>query len=118
MQYFRNTGVPDFTPVYTVEFLTTVEAAALLSPPAVGPPLSVVRFVQLEDQSMLLEWASEPGKTYYVQYSNDMTTFITVLPGITAGANRTQWVDRGPPQTDSHPRDLTGLRAYRIVEAR
>ncbi|MDA3874927.1 MAG: PKD domain-containing protein [Kiritimatiellae bacterium] len=117
MQYARNTGLANFTPVYTIEFLTSAEATALLAPPALGDALTVVRFVQLADESMLVEWASVPGMTYYIQYTSDMTTYTTVLPGITAGANRTQWIDRGPPQTESHPSDVTGLRAYRVMEA-
>ncbi len=118
MQYFSNTGRANFTPVYTIEFLTAAEATALLAPPPVGDPLAVVRFLQLADESMLVEWASTPGKTYYIQYTSDMITYTTVLPGITAGATRTQWIDRGPPQTESHPSDVTGLRAYRVMEAK
>ncbi|MDF3129968.1 DUF4347 domain-containing protein [Kiritimatiellaeota bacterium B1221] len=117
MQYYRASGVADFTPVYTIEFLTAAEATALLTPPVVGSALNVVRFVQLADGAMLLEWASVPGKKYYIQYSSDLTTYITVLPGITAGATRTQWIDRGPPQTESHPASMTGARYYRVMEA-
>ncbi|MDF3128288.1 Ig-like domain-containing protein [Kiritimatiellaeota bacterium B1221] len=117
MQYYRASGVTNFTPVYTVEFLTAAEADALLDPPAVGPALSVVRFVKLADGAMLLEWASVPGKKYYIQYSSDLSTYTTVLPGLTAGATRTRWIDRGPPQTESHPSVLTGARYYRVMEA-
>ncbi len=116
IQYARNSGNPNFTPVYTVEFLTAVEATTLLDPPALGDTLTIDRFVQLPDGGMLLEWASTPGQIYYIQYTSDMITYTTVLPGITAGANRTQWIDRGPPQTESHPKDLTGMRAYRVKE--
>jgi hypothetical protein len=116
IQYARNSGNPNFTPVYTVEFLTAVEATTLLDPPALGDTLTIDRFVQLPDGGMLLEWASTPGQIYYIQYTSDMITYTTVLPGITAGANRTQWIDQGPPQTESHPKDLTGMRAYRVKE--
>jgi hypothetical protein len=117
MQYHRNSGLTNFTPEYTIEFLTSAEADALMAPPALGPQLGRVRFVPLANGTILLEWDSTPGKTYYVQYSGDMINFTTILPGIVAGANRTQWIDSGPPQTDVHPSDVTGLRVYRIMEA-
>ncbi|MDF3129955.1 PKD domain-containing protein, partial [Kiritimatiellaeota bacterium B1221] len=117
VQYSRNSGVANFTPVYRVELLTATEAGDLFEEPdpADVNTLAVTRMISLEDGSILLEWNSEPGKRYYIRYSSDMVTFTTVLPGMDAVTNRTQWVDQGPPQTESHPSTVP-TRFYQILE--
>ena len=89
IQFPRASGIADFTPTYRVEFLTPEQANALLVGPPAGPPLLALRSVPLPDGAILLEWPSTPGETYFVRYSDDMTTYHTVLPGITARASRT-----------------------------
>jgi hypothetical protein len=39
----------------------------------------------------------------------------TVYPGIVAHVNRIQWIDSGPPATESAPGDVP-LRFYRVVQ--
>ena len=71
--------------------------------------LSGVRYV--------LEWASLPGRTYTVIYSDDnMATWKAATPAITAVNNRTQWYDDGPPKTVSAPSGLSS-RYYRLILA-
>jgi hypothetical protein len=115
VQFHRANGMADFTPTYTLELLTKAEADALLAPEPPGPRLAITRIVARADASMLIEWESVPGRSYLVLYSDDLTTFRTVLPTVNAVANRTQWVDAGPPHTHSHP-SKAGMRFYTVVE--
>jgi uncharacterized repeat protein (TIGR01451 family) len=62
--------------------------------------------------AMLIEFESVPGRTYTVYYSDDpaFTTVLAAQPSITAQANKTQWIDDGPPKTVSLP----STRFYRV----
>lgn len=62
---------------------------------------------------VLLEFTSQPGAFYQVEYSSNLTTWKKCLVPIQAGANRVQWIDRGPPYTDTHP-GTAGSRYYRV----
>ncbi|YCM43784.1 PQQ-binding-like beta-propeller repeat protein [Verrucomicrobiaceae bacterium 227] len=73
------------------------------------------RITHLSDQSILLEFTSEPGKRYRIQYSYDMTSWISSPIIIESTANRTLWLDQGPPKTDQHPSASPG-KFYRILE--
>jgi len=57
-----------------------------------------------------------PGQVYYIEYSNDLHTWKTVTPSGTSDANRIQWIDNGPPKTDSFP-SKGSPRFYRVVTA-
>ena len=59
----------------------------------------------------------EAAKLYYIQYAEDPSKpWKTVMPGITAPANRVQWIDSGPPATECPPGDARS-RMYRVIEA-
>jgi hypothetical protein len=64
---------------------------------------------------LTIEFASIPGHTYVVQYSADMKTWLTATPPIVAVNNKTQWIDSGPPVTQSLP-GSPGQRFYRVVQ--
>ena len=63
---------------------------------------------------VLMEFESIPGALYAVEYMNDfpMGTWEEVPLRIRASANRTQWIDQGPPATSP----LTGTRVYRVKQ--
>ncbi len=86
--------------------------------PVTGTPTgrigAIDRNVQLANGRFLIEFSATPGRTYAVQYSSTMTNWQTVVPTITAPANRVQWYDDGPPKTQSKP--TSGSRFYRIIE--
>src|SRR5262249_33241594 len=67
--------------------------------------LEITLFYVLTNGSVLLEFASTPGKNYSILYSdtNSTATTLEAQPSITAQADRTQWVDSGPPKTVSPP---------------
>ncbi|MGV3755793.1 MAG: Ig-like domain-containing protein [Verrucomicrobiota bacterium] len=64
---------------------------------------------------LLLDFATVAGRTYHIQYSADMATWITVVPSQTGTGSTRQWIDNGPPKTQSHP-STVGARFYRIIE--
>ena len=49
-----------------------------------------------------------------ISVGNDMVEWHRVAPVISATANRTQWIDSGPPKTSSHPSNAA-KRYYRLV---
>jgi hypothetical protein len=86
-----------------------------VTPPIVsGTILSISRTIVLSNGSVLIEFSAIPGRIYAIQYSSDMATWRTALPAITAPANKVQWIDAGPPKTDSNPAQQSA-RYYRVV---
>jgi uncharacterized repeat protein (TIGR01451 family) len=77
----------------------------------------ITRFIVLTNGSggTLIEFTSTPGKSYSILYSDTNSSALTLLaqPPITAQADRTQWVDDGPPKTISHPSNAF-MRVYRV----
>jgi len=100
MQYYLRQPVAD--PQLSVE---------ALQPPA--PPV-VDRVVVQPGGGVLIEFTAIPGRTYTVQYSDDqLKTWQTAVPSLTAAGNRVQWIDNGPPKTTPHPGTLKS-RLYRV----
>ncbi len=83
----------------------------------VGTVQSILRSppVVLTDGSLLIDFATAAGRTYFIQYSADMATWTTVVPSLTGTGSTRQWIDNGPPKTESHP-STAGARFYRIIE--
>ena len=66
----------------------------------------------------LLQFHTVAGATYYVQYSADLKTWITVLPAVAGNGNWIEWLDNGPPKTISLPaNDAFRHRFYRVLRA-
>jgi len=80
----------------------------------IGPAPQFERSAMLPDGTFLLEFSSQAGRSYYVQYSRDLATWRTVQPAIAGNGSRMQWIDDGPPKTESRPR-ATSMRFYRVV---
>ncbi|MFC7336408.1 Ig-like domain-containing protein [Haloferula chungangensis] len=110
VEFFRASLDPDFTPQYEIELLPFSET----EPVAAGGGIPVTRNEKLSNGDFLIEIASTPGATYAVEYSHDMSTWKRVTPTVIAPANRLQWIDNGPPKTESHP-SSTPNRYYRFV---
>ena len=66
-------------------------------------------------QRFVIEFATTPGGSYTVIYSDDnMANWNAATPSINASATVTQWFDDGPPKTLSKP--LTGgSRFYKVL---
>jgi uncharacterized delta-60 repeat protein len=103
-----------------VEITPQLSTEVVLTPPDLSAPagetgLTIENVRQLTGGEMLIEFTTEPGKRYQIQYSPDGLSWQNSLPQIHAAANRTQWIDRGLPRTDSHPAQA-GSRIYRVRE--
>jgi len=111
LEYYRANLDPDFDPTYAISALFS---AALPEPVPAAAGSEIDRFVVLENGGILIEFTTTPGSSYGIEYSHDMMTWHRVVPGITAQANRTQWIDSGPPKTSSLP-SAAVMRFYRTV---
>jgi hypothetical protein len=60
-------------------------------------------------------FATESGHSYFVQHSPDLETWTTCLPVVVGDGKLAQWVDRGPPDTESPP-EATPRRFYRVLK--
>ncbi|HKW28362.1 MAG TPA: DUF11 domain-containing protein [Verrucomicrobiae bacterium] len=78
--------------------------------------LDISRIVELTNGNMLIEWPTTLGKTYTVVYSDNVSFSNATIapPPIVAPANRTQWIDYGPPTTRSVP--TNAARFYRVLQ--
>jgi hypothetical protein len=66
---------------------------------------------------MLIEFPSTLGQVYTVVYSDDasFSNAMVAPPAIIAPANRVQWLDYGPPTTESAPAN-SPARFYRVYQ--
>ena len=109
LEFFSPTRSPIARPDVVVEAAQT--AAPVL---ALGPILSIDRIEPVE-QGVLLEFKSLAGAHYQIQYSHDSTTWKAAAPSIAGTGTKVQWIDQGPPKTDSAP-SAEGVRLYRLVQ--
>jgi uncharacterized repeat protein (TIGR01451 family) len=86
-------------------------------PPATTGTNIISRIVELANGDMLIEWPSTVGQTYTVVYSTNVlfSNAMIAPPAILAPANRTQWIDYGPPTTVSAPTNASA-RFYRVFQ--
>ena len=96
-------------PVFTVEMAPAVAPAN----PS-GTVLDVDRAVRLTNGFFRVEFSTLSNRTYYLQYSADLAGWRTASPALTGTGGPLQWLDTGPPQTESDPRAATN-RFYRIL---
>lgn len=68
----------------------------------------------LPDGSTRLRFSSDLNRLYYIEYSSDLLNWKTILPGVIGNGGVVEWVDSGPPQTESHPRAVAN-RYYRVM---
>lgn len=84
------------------------------NPNPIGLKLPLRRVMKLADGTMLLDWNSAPNRIYYVQYTDDMVTWKTAMPSVRGTGTTLQWLDNGPPKTDSMPLERAS-RFYRVI---
>ena len=110
--YSADRGMGDIAPQFSTE--------VVLHPPdlaadGAGPGLAVDRLTRLAGGEMLMEFTSEPGVRYQIQYSDGGTVWEVSLPAVRAAGNRVQWTDRGLPRTAGHPSGSPS-RFYRVKQ--
>ena len=109
VEYHSPTRLASLRPILTVETGIRHEFE-----PASGDAFAIERLVRRADGSVLLEFPSEPGRRYVVQYTDDFAGWHDASIALRAGGTRVQWIDQGPPKTASHPSGIAS-RAYRVV---
>lgn len=71
---------------------------------------------RLEDGSIRLRFSSDLNRSYYIQYTDNLAEWKTALPAVTGTGGIAEWLDDGPPKTESHP-STASARSYRVVFA-
>jgi hypothetical protein len=105
MDYYRASRLPFSTPTYVPEDTTAVTLIIPIN--SVG--IMTTNYVA---SSGLIGFYTTPGRSYGVQFSTNMIAWLTASPFIIAPANYVQWVDSGPPKTET----LGVTRFYRVFE--
>lgn len=108
LEYFRANRDANFTPTFRLALTT----ATVPNPNPGGVINMALRVVQMSGSGILIEFATETGKSYSVEYSDDMTTWKVSQPVIQGNGTKLQWIDSGPPKTESLP---GASRFYRIT---
>jgi uncharacterized repeat protein (TIGR01451 family) len=105
------------TPVEGLTFVAYEANAPAPTGSSSGDAPEIVRTLPLPPDRLLLEFTSEPGATYRILYSDNPTFTNAHLaqPAIVAPADKTQWIDEGPPKTISRLIDTTN-RFYRVIK--
>ncbi len=85
------------------------------APASTSKLLNISRIVPLANGTVLIEFPSVLGKTYTVVYSDSASFSNAAIapPSFVAPANKTQWIDYGPPTTTSAPTN-SSARFYRV----
>jgi len=91
-----------------------------LQAPSSGTAISV-RSARYVGGEFLVEFLTQSGSTYYVQYADslealsDPTLFKTAFPPVTGTGSYVQWIDNGAPKTASAPG--IGMRFYKVIRS-
>ena len=82
-----------------------------------GTAFNITLVTNLPSGSIMIEFQSAAGRSYTVLYSDNssFTNALAAQPPIVAPADRTQWIDDGPPKTISRPASLSA-RFYRVMQ--
>ena len=109
LQFYTTTRtLPNpFSPTLTV---TKLAASAVSSTDGSGVQ---PRIKMLPTNNILLEWDSTVGQWYRIKYSSDLINWYDCPVPVPGAANRTQWVDDGPPFTNVPP-SAVGARYYKL----
>jgi len=110
IQYYVPSRIPP-APTLIPEVLGTDYGAAKLPPTA-----QVINSCQRQpDGSFMIEFYANANYTYRVQYCSALGEGWSTAAGtITGTGGMVQWIDNGPPKTDSHP-STKPSRFYRIM---
>ena len=108
VEYFAPARGTVIDPEVTVELVTEPD-----NDPAAGQPGLAVDRCEVLSDGLLIEFTAVPGALYEIQYSDNTTDWKTSPVKVRAAGNRVQWIDRGPPRTDTPP-STKSSRFYRV----
>jgi hypothetical protein len=112
--------VTDHFTVPSPEYQLLVEPRTGFTVSASATPLNITtnRFV---NGTFIIQWPSRSQYNYFVQYAptmddlvNSSTNARIVNPSVPGTGYSVQWIDNGPPKTESPP--TAGSRFYRVLE--
>ena len=103
-------------PFVSTNFVATA-VAAVTPPVPVGTVMQLDRIAFISQGQLTIEFASIPGHTYVVEdsASRSRRSGRPLCRRSWPTPQKTQWIDSGPPKTDSPPGPL-GQRFYRVVQ--
>lgn len=112
LEYFLPSRTPVANPV-----MTGYSVPVLVPGAPSGNSMKINGIYALTAGNMLIEFVTEPGKSYSIIYSDKVTftNAVRALPAVNATANRVQWIDAGPPKTSWKPVE-THQRFYQVIE--
>jgi hypothetical protein len=102
LEYFIPTRLP-ITISNSQYTAVGIGAVDLSLPTGTNGTFLITKIVPLTNSFVLIEFQSTPGLTYTISYSDDTVSWLLAQPSIKAHADRTQWIDDGPPKTVSVP---------------
>ncbi len=79
-----------------------------------GTLVAIGRIQPFANDTVLLDFTTLSNRTYYIQYSSDVTKWNTSFPALTGKGGVQQWLDYGPPVTTIHPANAP-RRFYRLL---
>jgi hypothetical protein len=94
--------------------------AIVMPTPVVVLPTTVLvtnNATRVVDGKFFAEFKSQEDRAYYIQYNSSLTAtndWKTSMPPVRGTGSTVQWVDTGPPRTESAP-TATTQRFYRVV---
>jgi hypothetical protein len=105
-------------PLYSISLAAPLVSKVSTSP----PPLTITGSRYTSDHVFLVEFTTALGLSYYVQYAStpdelaeNSSQVKTALPVVKGTGGSVQWIDNGPPKTDSPP--INGARFYRVLQS-
>lgn len=118
LQYFPRTAQP--FPFTNAQLHAYAVPLPNWTPPkavSTSTNLNLSRIVKMSNGNMLIEFPSTLGSNYTVVYSDNVLFSNAQIapPSVAAPANRTQWIDYGPPTTTNAPNNASA-RFYRVFQ--
>jgi hypothetical protein len=97
----------------------TFQAIVMATPLVILPPTVIVtnNATRIVEGKFFAEFKSEQGRAYYIEYNNSLTStneWKISMPPVRGTGATVQWVDTGPPRTESLPLTTT-QRFYRVL---
>jgi len=109
LEYYAKVRGTKITPTVTAALVTKPEG----DPAAPDGGFAIDRVIRQRDGAMLVEFTAVPGALYQIHYSPDGVHWKLSPVRVRAAGNRVQWIDRGPPRTDTPPA-TEPVRFYRV----
>jgi hypothetical protein len=69
---------------------------------------------RLPDGTFRIRFKTEFNRSYLIQYSDNVAEWKTALPAVLGTGGVVEWIDDGPPRTETHPAEHPS-RYYRIA---